>query len=191
MKDREAWHAAVHEVTMIQTWLSNWTTVQLLLWDVVSWKKESVFQATGSTLQQHLCSLTDGGLSEMRQEKVYLSVLRRWDVNNPPGQDFWGSKLVGVPAGPRAWTASGGSVGSPSRQSNDSPWYAQERIMSQLRHTTAWECFPVKISLSRFNRTLGFEKSVSSKSVFHKCSFYKMHSIWRGKPIITMFEDSI
>ena len=123
--------------------------------------------------------------------KVYLSVLRRWDVNNPPGQDFWGSKLVGVPAGPRAWTASGGSVGSPSRQSNDSPWYAQERIMSQLRHTTAWECFPVKISLSRFNRTLGFEKSVSSKSVFHKCSFYKMHSIWRGKPIITMFEDSI
>jgi len=23
--DREAWHAAVHGVTKIQTWLSNWT----------------------------------------------------------------------------------------------------------------------------------------------------------------------
>ena len=26
VKDREAWHAAVHRVTKIQTWLSNWTT---------------------------------------------------------------------------------------------------------------------------------------------------------------------
>ena len=27
MKDREAWHAAVHGVTKSQTWLSNWTTM--------------------------------------------------------------------------------------------------------------------------------------------------------------------
>ena len=26
VKDREAWHAAVHGVTRSQTWLSNWTT---------------------------------------------------------------------------------------------------------------------------------------------------------------------
>ena len=26
VKDREAWHAAVHGVTKSQTWLSNWTT---------------------------------------------------------------------------------------------------------------------------------------------------------------------
>ena len=28
VKDREAWHAAVHEVTRSQTWLSDWTTVK-------------------------------------------------------------------------------------------------------------------------------------------------------------------
>ena len=27
VKDREAWHAAVHEVTKSWTWLSNWTTM--------------------------------------------------------------------------------------------------------------------------------------------------------------------
>ena len=26
VKDREAWHAAVHGVAKIQTWLSDWTT---------------------------------------------------------------------------------------------------------------------------------------------------------------------
>ena len=26
LKDREAWHAEVHEVTKSQTWLSDWTT---------------------------------------------------------------------------------------------------------------------------------------------------------------------
>ena len=30
VKDREAWHAAVHEVTKSQTWLSYWTTRQQL-----------------------------------------------------------------------------------------------------------------------------------------------------------------
>ena len=28
-KDRESWHAAVHGVTKIQTWLSNWTTTTM------------------------------------------------------------------------------------------------------------------------------------------------------------------
>ena len=28
MKDREAWHAAVHGFTKSQTWLSNWTTTR-------------------------------------------------------------------------------------------------------------------------------------------------------------------
>ena len=27
VKDREAWHSAVHEVAKSQTWISNWTTV--------------------------------------------------------------------------------------------------------------------------------------------------------------------
>ena len=31
VKDREAWHAAVHGITMIQTWLSDWTTTWILL----------------------------------------------------------------------------------------------------------------------------------------------------------------
>ena len=31
VKDREAWHAAVHEVTKSQTWLSNWTTIIIIL----------------------------------------------------------------------------------------------------------------------------------------------------------------
>ena len=29
VEDREAWCAAVHEVTKNQTWLSNWTTIHL------------------------------------------------------------------------------------------------------------------------------------------------------------------
>ena len=28
MEDREAWHAAVHGVTMSQTWLRDWTTTK-------------------------------------------------------------------------------------------------------------------------------------------------------------------
>ena len=36
VKDRESWHAAVHEVTKSRTWLSNWTTttkaIKAILW---------------------------------------------------------------------------------------------------------------------------------------------------------------
>ena len=32
VKDREAWHAAVHGVTKSRTWLSNWTTAKTDLW---------------------------------------------------------------------------------------------------------------------------------------------------------------
>ena len=32
--DREAWHAAVHEVTKSQTWLSDWTELRELLWKI-------------------------------------------------------------------------------------------------------------------------------------------------------------
>ena len=31
VKDRKAWHAAVHEVTKSQTWLSEWTTTNLFI----------------------------------------------------------------------------------------------------------------------------------------------------------------
>ena len=31
MKDRKAWHAAVHEVTKSQTWMSNWTIKQQII----------------------------------------------------------------------------------------------------------------------------------------------------------------
>ena len=31
VKDREAWHAAVHEVSKCQTWLSEWTTTNLFI----------------------------------------------------------------------------------------------------------------------------------------------------------------
>ena len=31
VKDREAWHAAVHEITKSQTWLRDWTTKQMIL----------------------------------------------------------------------------------------------------------------------------------------------------------------
>ena len=32
VKDREAWHAAVHGVTKSQTWLSDWTTSHVTIW---------------------------------------------------------------------------------------------------------------------------------------------------------------
>ena len=35
VKDREAWHAAVHEVAKSQTWLSGWTTTTILVSDLV------------------------------------------------------------------------------------------------------------------------------------------------------------
>ena len=36
MKDREAWHAIVHEVTKSQTWLSDWTTATVLSQELTS-----------------------------------------------------------------------------------------------------------------------------------------------------------
>jgi len=33
--DREAWHAAVHEVAKSQTWLSNWTELNWTCWDII------------------------------------------------------------------------------------------------------------------------------------------------------------
>ena len=35
VKDREAWHAAVHGVAKSQTWLSGWTTTTILVSDLV------------------------------------------------------------------------------------------------------------------------------------------------------------
>ena len=35
--DREAWRAAVHEVTKNQTWLGDWTTSALKWWDWMPW----------------------------------------------------------------------------------------------------------------------------------------------------------
>ena len=37
MKDREAWHAAVHGVTKNQTWLSDCTTTRLLCQSARDW----------------------------------------------------------------------------------------------------------------------------------------------------------
>ena len=40
VKDRETWHAAVHEVTKSWTWLRNWTTTTILVhW----WSKYSLY----------------------------------------------------------------------------------------------------------------------------------------------------
>ena len=41
--DREAWHAAVHEVTKSQTWLSDWTELNLtfFFWKSTPWPWES------------------------------------------------------------------------------------------------------------------------------------------------------
>ena len=38
VKDREAWHAAVHGVSKSQTWLSNWTTRPNTVKDLTSWR---------------------------------------------------------------------------------------------------------------------------------------------------------
>ena len=37
VKDREAWHAAVHGVTKSWTWLSDWTTISLSISKDLSW----------------------------------------------------------------------------------------------------------------------------------------------------------
>ena len=47
MKDREAWHAAVHWVAKIGTWLSNWTTKNSL---VVQWLRLYTPSAQGTDL---------------------------------------------------------------------------------------------------------------------------------------------
>ena len=39
VKDREAWHAAVHGVTKSQTWLSNWTTTNVHTQKVICLRK--------------------------------------------------------------------------------------------------------------------------------------------------------
>ena len=38
VKDRKAWHAAIHEIARGQTWLSDWTTIfgQTLVWSLAS-----------------------------------------------------------------------------------------------------------------------------------------------------------
>ena len=42
--DREAWHAAVHEVTESRTWLSNWTDLN----PRESWRVESSYKPEGT-----------------------------------------------------------------------------------------------------------------------------------------------
>ena len=42
VKEREAWHAAVHEVSKSQTWLSNWTTTTFWVLCLFKWTVESV-----------------------------------------------------------------------------------------------------------------------------------------------------
>ena len=42
--DREAWHAAVHEVTKSQMWLSNWTEQACVLYlNAKNIQKQAVF----------------------------------------------------------------------------------------------------------------------------------------------------
>ena len=50
VKDREAWHAAVHGITMSQTWLSYWTTTSTKLKDpdIKTKKKEEEGKSRGN-----------------------------------------------------------------------------------------------------------------------------------------------
>ena len=61
VKDEEAWHAVVHEVTKSQTWLSDWTTIPKNFLELISeftkvaGYKVNINQSYLNTLVQLLC----------------------------------------------------------------------------------------------------------------------------------------
>ena len=53
VKDREAWHAAVHGISKSWTWLSDWTTtikwmIMLVLWEKFEWPQMVLFGLSGN-----------------------------------------------------------------------------------------------------------------------------------------------
>ena len=64
VKDRKAWHAAVHGVPMSRTWLSDWTETeglgplrQVIIYDYSNKSKEKKVKETVSNMKSELASL--------------------------------------------------------------------------------------------------------------------------------------
>ena len=53
VKDRDAWHAAVHGVTKSRTWLSNWMTI-VIYWYITNYLKSDL-KATRNILSHGFC----------------------------------------------------------------------------------------------------------------------------------------
>ena len=83
MKDREAWHAAVHGVAENQTWLSDWTTAE--------WETSLETRTVSPTIQVDTDSALSGGGSLDHTGAFYAEFHRN-------SQNSWGhfSKLLAV-----------------------------------------------------------------------------------------------
>ena len=76
MKDREAWHAAVHGVAKSQTWLSDWT---LAFWKIlIDLKSDNSITVNTQALLAHWLAPTQTKLEQKTNSEEQSGTLRNW-----------------------------------------------------------------------------------------------------------------
>ena len=80
VKDREAWHAAVHGIAKSQTWFSEWTTTKLVvIWFLYEFKDGIQPHAFNKyLLMPTVFHVPLNILLEMQNEKIRLRILLLW-----------------------------------------------------------------------------------------------------------------